>query len=95
MEDMLENLNEGYEWVIDLDIEKYFETVNHDKLISCVREQVNEKRGPASDAKISQSRDHGKRDRAEKRDRNTTGLRFVRYADGCDIFVKSEMLPIG
>lgn len=43
MEDMLENLNEGYEWVIDLDIEKYFETVNHDKLISCVREQVNEK----------------------------------------------------
>jgi len=30
----LEYLNEGYEWVVDLDIEKYFDTVNHDKLVS-------------------------------------------------------------
>lgn len=37
------NLNEGYEWVIDLDIEKYFDTVNHDKLISILREEVNDK----------------------------------------------------
>lgn len=36
----LEYLNEGYEWIIDLDIEKYFDTVNHDKLISILREQV-------------------------------------------------------
>lgn len=36
-------LNEGYEWVIDLDIEKYFDTVNHDKLISILREKVNDK----------------------------------------------------
>lgn len=35
---VLEYLNEGYEWVIDLDIEKYFDTVNHDKLISILRE---------------------------------------------------------
>lgn len=35
-------LNEGYEWVIDLDIEKYFDTVNHDKLISILREVVND-----------------------------------------------------
>lgn len=40
---VLEYLNEGYEWVIDLDIEKYFDTVNHDKLISILREQVNDK----------------------------------------------------
>ncbi|MGI6224580.1 MAG: reverse transcriptase domain-containing protein, partial [Prevotella sp.] len=38
----LEYLNEGYEWVIDFDIEKYFDTVNHDKLISILREQVND-----------------------------------------------------
>ena len=36
----LDHLNEGYEWVIDLDIEAYFDTVNHDKLISILRERV-------------------------------------------------------
>ncbi len=35
-------LNEGYEWVVDLDIEKYFDAVNHDKLISILREKVND-----------------------------------------------------
>lgn len=39
---VLEYLNEGYEWVIDLDIQKYFDTVNHDKLISILRERIND-----------------------------------------------------
>ena len=43
IEQVLEYLNGGYQWVIDLDIEKYFDTVNHDKLISIVRERVNDK----------------------------------------------------
>lgn len=34
-------LNEGYEWIIDFDIEKFFDRVNHDKLISCVRKEIN------------------------------------------------------
>ena len=38
----LDYLNEGYEWVVDFDIEKYFDTVNYDKLISILREQVND-----------------------------------------------------
>lgn len=38
----LEYLNEGYEWVVDFDIEKYFDTVNHDKLVSILREQVKD-----------------------------------------------------
>ena len=38
----LEYLNEGYEWVIDIDIEKFFDKVNHDKLIQILREQVND-----------------------------------------------------
>ena len=42
MEQVLQNLNDGYEWVIDLDIEKYFDTVNHDKLISILREKIND-----------------------------------------------------
>lgn len=37
----LEYLNDGYEWVIDIDIEQFFDKVNHDKLISILREQVN------------------------------------------------------
>ncbi|WP_290079325.1 reverse transcriptase domain-containing protein [Lactobacillus taiwanensis] len=37
MEQVLEYLDERYQWGIDLDIEKYFDTVNHDKLISILR----------------------------------------------------------
>lgn len=42
MEEVLQYLNEGYEWIVDLDIEKFFDTVNHDKLISILRENVND-----------------------------------------------------
>ena len=40
----LDLINYGYEWIVDLDIEKYFDTVNHDKLISILRENVNDRR---------------------------------------------------
>ena len=39
----LDYLNQGYTWVVDLDIEKFFDMVSHDKLISIIREQVNDK----------------------------------------------------
>lgn len=42
MNEVLGYLNDGYEWIVDLDIEKYFDTVNHDKLISILREHVND-----------------------------------------------------
>ena len=42
MEEVLGFLNDGYEWIVDLDIEKFFDTVNHDKLISILRERVND-----------------------------------------------------
>lgn len=38
----LEYLNDGYEWVVDIDIEQFFDKVNHDKLIPILREQVND-----------------------------------------------------
>lgn len=38
----LKYLNEGYTWVVDMDIEQFFDKVNHDKLISILREQVND-----------------------------------------------------
>jgi group II intron reverse transcriptase/maturase len=37
-------LNSGFEWVIDIDIEQFFDKVNHDKLIQILREQVNDSR---------------------------------------------------
>lgn len=38
----LEYLNEGRTVVVDFDIEKFFDTVNHDKLISILRETIND-----------------------------------------------------
>ncbi len=114
MERVLENLNDGYEWVIDLDIEKYFDTVNHDKLISILREQVNDattlhliraflRAGVMEEGLVSPSETGVPQggplspilsniylDKLDKELENR-GLRFVRYADDCNIFVKSEM----
>ena len=42
MKEALGYLNEGRTWVVDFDIEKYFDTVNHDKLISILRERMND-----------------------------------------------------
>ena len=35
-------LNEGYEWVVDLDLEKFFDNVPHDKLIRIIDNAVND-----------------------------------------------------
>lgn len=113
MKKALEYLNEGYEWIIDLDIEKYFDTINHDKLISILREQVNEtevlhlirsylKAGVMEDGLVSPTETGAPQggclspiisniylDKFDK-ELEYRGLRFVRYADDCNIFVKSE-----
>lgn len=36
----LEYMNDGYEWVVDIDLEKFFDNVNHDKLISLLMKNV-------------------------------------------------------
>lgn len=114
IEEALYYLNEGYDWVIDLDIEKYFDTVNHDKLISILREKVNDKAtlhlirsflraGIMEDGIVSSSTigvpqggplspelSNIYLDKLDK-ELESRGLRFVRYADDCNIFVKSEM----
>jgi RNA-directed DNA polymerase len=38
------NLNEGYEWVIELDLEKFFDRVNHDKLMGLLTKKISDKR---------------------------------------------------
>ena len=37
-------INRGYTWVVDIDLEKYFDTVNHDKLMSLITREVKDKR---------------------------------------------------
>lgn len=114
MEKVLENLNEGYDWVIDLDIEKYFDTVNHDKLISILRERINDattlhlirsylragvmegglvsatEEGVPQGGPLSPILSNVYLDKLDK-ELEARGLKFVRYADDCNIFVRSEM----
>ena len=113
IEQVLEYLDDGYQWVIDLDIEKYFDTVNHDKLISIIRERVNDKTtlhlirsflkagimedglvkpnkiGVPQGGPLSPILSNIYLDKMD-RELEQRGLRFVRYADDCNIFVKSE-----
>ena len=44
MKQALEYYNEGYTQVVDLDLAKYFDTVNHEILIGMLREQVKDER---------------------------------------------------
>lgn len=113
MEQVLTYLNSGCEWVVDLDIEKYFDTVNHDKLISILRERVNDaatlhlirsflKAGVMEDGLVSPTEEGVPQggplspvlsnvylDKLDK-ELEGRGLSFVRYADDCNIFVRSE-----
>jgi RNA-directed DNA polymerase len=37
-------LQEGYTWVVDLDLEKFFDRVNHDKLMSLIKGRITDRR---------------------------------------------------
>lgn len=114
LEKTLEYLNEGFEWVVDMDIEAYFDTVNHDKLISILREEVKDSNtlhlirkflqagimekglvkpniiGMPQGGPLSPVLSNIYLDKFDK-ELESRGLRFVRYADDSNIFVKSEM----
>jgi group II intron reverse transcriptase/maturase len=108
-----EYIQEGCEWVVDIDLEKFFDTVNHDILMSKVARKVKDKKilllirrflqagvmenglvqateegtpqgGPLSPLLSNIMLDDFDKE-LEKR-----GLRFARYADDCNIYVKSE-----
>ena len=103
----------GYGWVVDLDLEKFFDRVNHDKLMGQIAKRVLDKRllkllraflnagvmenglvspsvegtpqgGPLSPLLSNLVLDELDRE-LERR-----GHRFVRYADDCNIYVRSE-----
>lgn len=113
IEQAREYVAEGNEWVIDIDLEKFFDSVNHERLMARVKEKVKDKRvrglinaylkagvlvggivekseegtpqgGPLSPLLSNIVLTELDRE-LEKR-----GHRFVRYADDCNIYVKSK-----
>ena len=35
-------MDEGYRWAVDIDLEKYFDTVNHDKLVGLIHKEIKD-----------------------------------------------------
>ena len=104
---------QGYGWVIDLDLEKFFDRVNHDKLMGQIAKRVEDKRllkliraflnaGVMENGLISPSVEGTPQggplspllsnivlDELDQ-ELERRGHRFVRYADDCNIYVRSE-----
>ena len=104
---------EGYRWCVDLDLEKFFDRVSHDKLMARIETRVSDRRvltlmraflkagvmegglvspvdegtpqgGPMSPLLSNIVLDEFDRE-LERR-----GLRFARYADDCNVYVRSR-----
>jgi RNA-directed DNA polymerase len=108
------HLEDGYEWLVDFDLEKFFDRINHDRLLSRLEKRVTDRRlirlirrmlkakvvmpdgvvvtteegspqgGPASPLLSNIVLDELDWEMARR------GYRFVRYADDCNIYVRSE-----
>lgn len=109
----LEIINDGYDWVIDIDLERFFDTVNHDRLIQIIFKTVKDGDVMSLISKYLKSgvMNQGKYEETiigtpqggnlspllsnimlNELDKELAfrGLKFVRYADDCNIYVKSE-----
>src|SRR3981189_3186965 len=104
---------QGYGWVIDLDLEKFFDRVNHDKLMGQIAKRIEDKRllkllraflnaGVMENGLVSPSVEGTPQggplspllsnlvlDELDQ-ELERRGHRFVRYADDCNIYVRSE-----
>jgi RNA-directed DNA polymerase len=107
------HIAEGHGWCVDFDLEKFFDRVNHDKLMGQIAKRIEDKRllkliraflnagvmenglvspsvegtpqgGPLSPLLSNLVLDELDRE-LERR-----GHRFVRYADDCNVYVRSE-----
>jgi RNA-directed DNA polymerase len=108
-----EYIAEGCDWVVDLDLEKFFDRVNHDVLMGRVAKRIADKRvlkliraflnagvmenglespteeGTPQGGPLSPLLSNLLLDDLD-RELESRSLRFVRYADDCNIYVRSE-----
>ena len=106
-------IRDGFRWVVDMDLEKFFDKVNHDRLISTLAKTVNDKpllklirkylqagvmingvvsstsQGTPQGGPLSPLLSNIVLDELDK-ELEKRGHKFVRYADDCNIYVKSK-----
>ncbi|MHC4362333.1 MAG: group II intron reverse transcriptase/maturase [Planctomycetota bacterium] len=106
-------VDQGYRWIVDIDLEKFFDRVNHDKLMGNLAKRIDDKRllrviraflnaGVMADGLVSSTTEGTPQggplspllsnivlDELD-RELERRGHRFVRYADDCNIYVRSE-----
>lgn len=108
------HVDEGHEWVVDLDLEKFFDRVNHQRLMSQLAVRVTDKRllvligrmlkakvvmpdgvvvstedGVPQGGPLSPLLSNIVLDELDQ-ELERRGHRFVRYADDCNVYVRSE-----
>ena len=109
----LELMNGGHDWVVDIDLERFFDTVNQDRLITIIMRTVKDGDVVSLIRKFLESgvMENGKYQETKvgtpqggnlspllsnimlnelDKELEARGQKFVRYADDCMIFVKSE-----
>lgn len=108
-----EHIQAGYRYVVDIDLEKFFDQVNHDKLMGALAKRIADKRvlkliraylnagvleqglvsptteGTPQGGPLSPLLSNIVLDELDK-ELERRGHRFVRYADDCNIYVKSR-----
>lgn len=108
-----EYIQEGYEWAVDIDLEKFFDRVNHDMLMARVARVVKDKKvlklirgylnsgvmvngvvmgteeGTPQGGPLSPLLSNIMLDDLDK-ELEKRGHKFVRYADDCNIYVKTK-----
>jgi RNA-directed DNA polymerase len=103
----------GYRWVVDLDLEKFFDRVNHDRLLAKIAERVSDKRllkliraflraGVMENGLVSPAEEGTPQGgplspvlsnivlNELDQELEQRGHRFTRYADDCNIYVRSR-----
>jgi len=108
-----EYIQEGYEWVVDIDLEKFFDRVNHDMLMARVTRVVKDKRvlkliraylnsGVMVNGVVVETEEGTPQGGPLSpllsnimlsdldRELEGRGHKFVRYADDCNIYVKTQ-----
>jgi RNA-directed DNA polymerase len=110
-------IEEGCRWVVDIDLEKFFDRVNHDILMSRIARKITDKRvlrvirrylqagimidgvetrrqeGTPQGSPLSPLLSNILLDELDK-ELEGRGHKFVRYADDCNIYVKSETAAV-